>query len=143
MKKIFGILICMLMILPVFSFTTQANPVTKLEIYITGSLPIPLYCHIVGGSISNTGDVTAYNISYEMTIKGGFDNSISETIHGYEYEILPNYALGIALNYIHGFGPVIITFTASASNAENVSATAKGFQIGRFTWVPFSWLFFN
>jgi hypothetical protein len=41
---------------------------------------------------------------------------------------------------IVGFGPVLITMTASAINAENVTGTEKGFQIGGFTWVPFSWI---
>jgi hypothetical protein len=138
--KLIRIMVCLLLIFPVFSFTAIADPSTKLEISIKGSLLLPLYSNVVGGAISNTGDATAYNISYEMTIKGGFGDTINETIQGYEYEILPNYALGIAIMYIHGFGPVIITLTASASNAETVTGTAKGYQIGGFTWVPFSWL---
>lgn len=138
--KLIGSIVCILLIVPVFSCITHADPGPKLEIYITGSLPIPVYCHIVGGAISNTGDATAYNISYEMTIKGGLGNTLDETYQGFEDEILPNYALGIATMYTYGFGPVVITLTASASNAETVTETAQGYQIGGFTLIPFSWL---
>ena len=75
-----------------------------------------------------------------MTIKGGFGGTISETYYGYTNEILPNNGYAIAILDTVGFGPVLITMTVSAINAENVTGTAKGFQIGGFTWVPFSWI---
>lgn len=139
------ILVCLLLIFPVFSVTTLANPDTELELYILGSLPIRLYSHAIFGEIHNTGNTTAYNVSYEITLTGGFGETINETITGYEPEILPDYLLAIAVMYIHGFGPVHITFTVSASNAETVSGTATGYQIGSYTWIPLSWfsLFFK
>ncbi len=138
--KLIRIMVCLLLIFPVFSFTTLADPDTELEIYILGSLPMRLYSRVMFGEIHNTGDTTAYNITYEITITGGFGETINETITGYESEVLPDYVLAIAVIDIHGVGPVYITFTVSASNAETVSGTAKGYQIGSYTWIPFSWL---
>jgi hypothetical protein len=138
--KLMRIMVCLLLILPVFSFTTVADPGPKLEIKIVGGLPINPFIHYVGGVIGNIGDAPAYNISCKMTIKGGFGGTISETRQGYADEILPNNGYAIAILDTVGFGPVLITMTASAINVENVTGTAKGFQIGGFTWVPFSWI---
>jgi hypothetical protein len=138
--KFIRIIVCMLLILPLFSLTTLADPGPKLEIKIVGSLPLPSFSHYVGGVIGNIGDAPAYNISCKMTIKGGFGNTISETRYGYTDEILPNNGYAVSILDAVGFGPVVVTMTASASNAENVTGTAKGFQISGFTWVPFSWI---
>jgi hypothetical protein len=67
-KKIIGILIRLLLILPVFSLTTVADPGPKLEIKIVGGLPINPFIHYVGGVIGNIGVASAYNISCKMTI---------------------------------------------------------------------------
>ena len=139
--KLMRILVCMLLILPIFSSTTVADPGSELKIHIVGSLPLPYYSIVVGGVIANIGDTPAYNISYKMTIRGGIRNTIDETNEGYEKEILPGNALGIGIANTYGFGPVVITVTASSSNTETATATAKGFQIGGFTWIPLSWLF--
>lgn len=74
-------------------------------------------------------------------MKGGIGGTIDETNEGYENEILPGNALGIGISNTYGFGRVVITVTASASNAETVLATTKGFQIGGYAWVPFSWIY--
>ena len=81
--KLIRIMVCLLLVVPVFSCTSLADPGPKLEISITGSLPIRPYSHLVGGTISNTGDTTAYNISYEMTIKGGFGDTIDVSLPGF------------------------------------------------------------
>jgi hypothetical protein len=134
------IMVCLLLILPVFSLTAAANPGPKLEITIFGGLPLPRFSNYVGGVIGNIGDTPAYNISYKLTMKGGFGDTISETIQGDTNEILPNSGYAVIISDTFGFGPVTITLTASAENAENVTGTAQGHQCGGFTWVPFSWL---
>lgn len=139
--QLIRIMICLLMILPVFSLTTVADPGPELEINIAGSLPLPLFSNVVGGVISNIGDAPAYNITYLMTIQGGFNGAIYNIITGDTNEILPGNGFGATIMYTYGFGPVTITMTASTSNAEAVTETVKGFQIGSFTWVPLSWLF--
>lgn len=138
--KLVRIIVCVLLILPVFSLTAVADPGPDLKISIAGSLPLPYFSNVVGGVIGNIGDAPAYNITYHMTIQGGFNGAIYNTIAGNTSEILPNNGFGATMMYTYGFGPVTITMTASASNAETVTGTAKGFQIGGFTWIPFSWL---
>jgi len=139
--KIVGLFVCMLLILPVFSLTAIADPGPQLEINIAGSLPLPYFSNVVGGVIGNIGDAPAYNITYHMTLEGGFNGAIYNSIAGNTSEILPGNGFGATLMYTYGFGLVTITMTASASNAKTVTGTAKGFQIGSFTWIPFSWLF--
>lgn len=139
-KRVVGILICLLMALPAFSLNTVADPGAELEIKIMGGLPLPLFFHLVGGVIGNIGDTTAYNISYKLTIKGGVFGDVQKTIEGFENEILPGNGLSVGMNNVYGFGLVVITLNASATNAENATDTGKGFQIGEFTWVPLSWI---
>ncbi len=139
-SKLIKSMVFMLLIVPTFSFITVADSGPELKIHITGSLPLPLFSKVVGGVIGNFGDAPAYNISYIMTVKGGIGDTIDETNQGYEKEILPGNALGVGMSNIYGFGLVIITIIVSTSNAGTVSATAKGFQIGGFTWVPLSWI---
>ena len=138
--KVMRIMVCLLFLLPVFSLTTTANPGPKLEITIFGGLPLPRFSNYVGGVIGNTGDAPANNISITMTMKGGFGGTISETIQGETNIIAPNTGYAVGISDAFGFGPVTITLTASAENAENATGTAQGYQYRGFTWVPFSWL---
>ena len=140
-KKILGIFICMLMTIPVFSLTTAADPITELEISIAGSLPLPIYFNNMRGVIGNIGDEVAYNINYTIDIQGGFNGGINYTITGDTNAIPPHEGKRILIrNFDRGVGPVMVTMTASAMNAETVTTTVKGFQIRCFTWIPFSWL---
>lgn len=115
---------CLLLTAPVLSVPTAADSNTTLELKIVGSLPLPSLSKNVVGLILNTGDDTAYNISYTMTITGGFSDSINLTNQGDEHEILPHKAFAVGIYGTYGAGPVLITLTASATNAENVTATA-------------------
>lgn len=138
--KLMKIIVCILLILPVFSFITVADPGPELEIIIVGSLLSSGYSNVVYGIISNIGDRTAYNITYEIMIQGRFNGVIYHSSAGALNEILPNYAFPIIITDTHGFCPVRVDMTASSSNAGTVTGTAKGFQLGGFTWIPFSWL---
>jgi hypothetical protein len=138
--KVLIILVCLLFLLPVFSFATVADPGPKLEITILGCLPLPKFSNYVGGVIGNTGDAPAYNISIKLTMLGGFGGTISETIQGDTNIIAPGTGYAVGISDAFGFGPVTITLTASAENAENATGTAHGYQYRGFTWVPFSWL---
>jgi hypothetical protein len=120
--------------------SASADPGAKLEINIMGGLPLPLFFHLVGGVIGNSGDATAENISFKLTITGGAIGGIDETYEGFTDAILPNSAYSVLLNNVYGFGRVTITLAASASNAENATGSAQGFQLREFTWVPFSWI---
>ena len=139
-RKIFGIIVCTLLIIPALSMSAVADPSAKLHIQIFGGLPLPPFIHYVGGAIANLGDTTAYNISYILTVTGGTSGNINITVEGYYEKIKRGYGLGVVTPNAYGFGPVTITLTASASNADSVTVKAKGFQIGDFTWVPLSWI---
>jgi hypothetical protein len=143
-NKLIGILVCMLLIIPALSMSAAADPEAKLDIQIFGGFPLPILIQNAGGVITNIGNNTAYNISYTLSIIGGTSGNINITYEGY-YEYLEplsegGKALGVMTPNANGFGLVTITLTASATNAENVTETAKGFQLGYITWVPMSWL---
>ena len=147
-NKLVGILVCMLLLIPALSMSAAADSEAKLDIQIFGGFPIPVLIQYAGGVIMNIGDTTAYNISYTLSIIGGTSGNINITYEGY-YEYLEPLstggdAFGVMTPNANGFGLVTITLTASATNAGNVTETAKGFQLGYFTWVPMSWfgLFF-
>ena len=141
--KIVGIFVCMLLFIPALSMSAAADSEAKLDIQIFGGFPLPVLIRNAGGVIVNIGDATAYNISYTLSIIGGTSGNINITYEGY-YEYLEPLstggdALGVMTPNANGFGLVTITLTASATNAGNVTETAKGFQLGYFTWVPMSW----
>ncbi len=144
--KIVGIVVCILVSLPAFSILAVADSNTKLITAVYGGFPFPGYgpvpdlIHNVSGSVFNIGKVPAYNISCTLTITGGINNNINKTI-SYNYnQLSPKRAMEIRLMDTYGFGPVIITITVSATNADTATRTAKGFQMGGFTWVPLSWI---
>ena len=143
-KELIGIIICSLMIGPMVTVSAISDPVAILDIQIYGGLPIPILMQNAGGVIINIGDVTAYDISFNLTIVGGTSGDININYEGYYENLEPasssGDALGIVTSEAYGFGPVIITLSASASNAESLTVKAKGFQIGGFTWVPLSWI---
>ena len=143
-KKIIGIFVCMLLLIPVLSMSVVADPGAKLNIQIFGGLPFFFGLRNVGGAIGNIGDDIAHNVSYNFTMKGGFNDLIDYSFEDYFGNIPPNGSVGIATDAVNGFGLVTITLSATSSNAGNVTKTRKGFQIGYFTWVPMSWfgLFF-
>jgi hypothetical protein len=126
------------MVLPALSVPAAADQETTLSVDIRGGLPIPLFNHRVNGAILNAGDTSAYNISFTFTITGGFGGYIDTTITHTFDELIPGMGYAFGITDIRGFGPVMITLSASASNAENVTRTVKGIQLGGFTWVPLS-----
>jgi len=143
-KKIVGILVCMLLVISVFSITAIADPGAKLENKIFGGFPLIFGIRNVGGTIVNTGDAIAHNVSFNFTVIGGSNGSIDYTYADYWGDLSPNGSLGIVTDAVQGFGLVTLSLSASSSNAGNLTETAKGFQLGYFTWVPMSWfgLFF-
>lgn len=143
-KKLIGIFVCMLLLIPALSMSAAADSEAKLDIQIFGGFPLPVLIRNAGGVIVNIGDTTAYNISYTLSIIGGTSGNINIIYEGY-YEYLEplstsGNALGVMTPNANGFGLVTITLTASATNADSVTVKAKGFQIGDFTWVPLSWV---
>lgn len=140
MRKRFSLLLlCLLVMLPAFSVPAAAGE-AKLAVDIFGGLPVPLFNHRVGGAIVNTGDAATYNVSLTLTITGGIDRRINTTVEHTLEELAPGTGYGFGITETRGLGAVIITLSASASNAENATRTVKGIQLWRFTWVPLSWV---
>jgi hypothetical protein len=138
-KPLIGIVVCILILLPALSTPAVAVSDTKLYIGIIGGNLLPVRFNFVNGWIVNIGDNPAYNVSYTFAITGGFNNDINATFSDNWSEMPPKTGWGF-FNDAYGFGPVTITLTVSASNADNVTKSVNGFQIGKRTLIPFSLL---
>jgi hypothetical protein len=143
MKKssIYTITIIILITLP--SLPASTEPETQLDIHLYGGLPIPSLFQSTGGIIINTGDTTAYNISWLLIINGTTDNI--NLIYDGTYQALEPLAtsgtsLGITILNVQGFGLISITLSAIATNAEPITKKAYGIQLGKYTWIPLSWI---
>jgi hypothetical protein len=138
-KPLIGMIVIILIVLPAVSTPSVAESDTELYIGIFGGIPVVGGLTIVNGWIMNIGDNPAYNISYTFSITGGFNNDINETFSGNESKMPPKSAMG-GLYDAYGFGPVTITLSVSASNADNVTKIINGFQIGKRTLISFPML---
>ncbi len=142
--KIISMIIFMLILIPVISTSAFADEEAKLEIQIYGGLPLPILIKNVGGVITNTGNATAFNITFKLSIIGGKSNSINISTDGFCDYLEPfdtgGESIGVFIPYAHGFGLVKITLSVSASNVDNFHVSALGFQLGDITWVPLSWI---
>ena len=133
-KKIIGIFVCMLLItISVCTLSVTADPEPKLRVGVFGASVLAL--RQAGGIIWNDGVDTILDVQYTFTIRGGYDNSINITISGDagDGDIEVNQAYSIPTNKAKGYGPVTLTMTATSSNADEATATSKGFQIGPYT----------
>ena len=131
-KKIIGIFVCTLMIIPVCTLSASADPESELRVGIFGASMMS-GLRRVGGIIYNDGLDTIQNVQYTFTITGGSDDSIDITISDDVGNIENNQGYMISTNEARGYGPVTITMTATSSNAGEATATSQGFQIGPYT----------
>lgn len=136
-KRIISILICILLALPIFSITAVAAPTSEIYIDVLGGYWFPKLIHFAGGMIINYDLTnTVYNITYNITVTG----KVNATAEGHYAHTGPERPIFVSIpGGLQGFGRVSITLTVSISNVYNTTKTAKGFQIGGFTWVPLSW----
>lgn len=132
-RKIIGIFVCMLMLVPFLSTMTAADPGPELKVEaFCGSILTGI--SRAGGVACNGGDGTISDIQVTLTITGGFDGSIDETYQDTTPDELgKDGAIVFLTSGAQGFGPVTITFTATSSNAGEATATIKGFQLGPIT----------
>jgi hypothetical protein len=132
-RPLIGMIVIILILLPALSTPSVAESETELSIGICSGFAV------VNKWIMNIGDNPAYNVSYTSSITGGFNNNINITTSSNVSKIPPKYAMG-SLTKMFGFGPVTITLSVSASNADNITKSVKGFQIGRRTLISFHML---
>jgi len=103
----------------IWEFTTELAE-TTLGIEITGGFGV----HVV---IRNVGDTDAIDVEWNVDITGGFLGRIDWSDEGY-VSILPSDGeIVVDIPLIIGLGPIEITATAYASNAEAVSEAKNGF----------------
>lgn len=108
---------------------------TQLTARVYGSLTL-LGINRVGLGISNQGNVVAHDVSYTFTVAGGFDDTIHFTRTDELDDIQPYHSVAVVYTRaVSGFGPVTVSMTADSSNANDVSASAVGFQLGYFVFV--------
>ena len=133
-NKICGIFVCTLLItISVCTLSVSAYQESELRVGVFGASMLAL--RQAGGIIWNDGVDTIRDVQYTFTIRGGYDNSINITISGDagDGDMEVNQAYSIPTKEAKGFGLVTLTMTATSSNADESTATAKGFQIGPYT----------
>ena len=131
MKKIFGIFICMLLLIPVLSSTVTASQEPKLEIgKIRGRSTLILGALVIV-EIKNTGDVDAQDVTWNFNVKHPifkkldfmFDDTIDMIKAGDTLEKT------VMLSWI---GRLKITVTACVPGGDPVTKTVNGFSIFGF-----------
>ena len=145
MKKIIvGFLVCMLMIIPVFSTTIATNAGPKLEIEISDwekhTNPIIRYSH--GVQIKNVGDETAEGLAVDFWVTGGIFSKLRELLGIREYwayggnKLEPNKDTycPVHLNVFY-LGNVELTAKVWADNAEPVTKTVNAYASAIFIWI--------
>ncbi|MCX6666424.1 MAG: choice-of-anchor J domain-containing protein [Euryarchaeota archaeon] len=108
----------------------QITPKTTIAIKQIG------YGSGVSAEIKNTGNLTAENIEWKITVKGGMQGKINVVSNGTIAKLKRNGddhqdAATVTSGSFFGFGMVDITVTASTNDAspKEVSRSAKGFVI--------------
>jgi hypothetical protein len=113
--------------------TASADPDPELNVGVFGA-SMMTGLRQAGFVISNDNeDFVATDIHYTFTVTGGFDDSIDYTMEGQKDELRSNQAFLFSTPSISGFGPVTLTITTVSSNAQDVTATRSGFQLGPYT----------
>ena len=102
---------------------------TTLKIEITKGIKL-----WVTATITNIGNETATNLSSTISIQGGILHriNVTSTCHGgcgCNTTLNPNKSVERSTRIL-GFGPIDITASAQAANAQKVEATATGFALG-------------
>ena len=125
-KKVIGILLCLLVIVPVLSVTAGAEQGPELEIgEIRGGI---LYNTV---EIKNVGDADASDVKCWVNQSGGlFGLSMNNCLRGFQlasgHSEIVDHPVGFA------FGTITITVTAFIPGENLVSKTVNAFVIGIF-----------
>ena len=114
MKKIIGILVCMLMVVPALSMTAVADPETEIFVVVNYTF--------LFGQIINLGYEDAENVSWTVTInQRGFIISDLEEEYSGSIDVI---RIGTQVDFdlyngtFFGLGIIIVNAEASGENAE-------------------------
>ncbi|EMR75120.1 hypothetical protein MBGDF03_00909 [Thermoplasmatales archaeon SCGC AB-540-F20] len=86
----------------------------------------------VKADVKNTGDASAYNVEWSMTITGGILGLVNKHTSGTKEELPAGAKEQIRSGLFLGLGAVIIKITADADNVEEVTVTRSAFKLGPF-----------
>ena len=144
LKKLIGIVICMLMVIPVFSTSIAADSGAELEIEISDYFEStnPIIRSSLGVQIENVGDETASGIAVDFWVSGGIFSKLRERLKMEDYwayggnKIEPDKKTycPIYLNWLY-LGNIEMTAKVWADNAEPVTKTINAFASVGFIWV--------
>lgn len=133
-KRLFSILVSILLISVIFSFNASADESIDFKVGVFGASLLTGFKQIGGVINNNNMDESVYNISYTFSVKGINDDSINFVYSDYIDKLDPNTAFLFTINFINGFGPVVISLNATTSNAGFDDESIKGFQVGPYTF---------
>jgi hypothetical protein len=102
-------------------FKTYGLKKTILNLTVTSTFLRPTI------AIKNTGEATAQNITWQVSVRGGIFNKINNTFNGTQTELIPADEILVRFGMIIGFGPIVVTMSASALNGKEVTITINGF----------------
>lgn len=133
-KKIAGIIVFILLVLPILAPMATADQETDLEIEIIGGRKIKRKIYFI---VRNIGNATAWNVHMDGRIDGG----LIIGPRGYPFKGYSSMSPGVAVLHTFivpgpGLGRIKIAVTAYADNADTVNATVNGFIFGRFVILP-------
>jgi hypothetical protein len=103
-------------------FITYGIDGTELEVEIQGGLP---FATIV---IRNVGNISAYDVEWNITIRGGILGLLNKSIVGSFAELPPDDEIRIPLTLL-GLGKIEINIQVSAMNVPPWEYTLEGFLI--------------
>ena len=139
-KTIFMIIIISVLLISIAttanSKTAQVtNQQTELSIDFVGSVRL-LFLPAVGYAVNNIGNEIAENVIGQFTVEGGLTGNINFDVTYDFNDIDPDH--GLIVSYPHaidGFGFVTVNVDVTCDNAEPISKTARGLQIGMRTFI--------
>ncbi len=137
-KRTIYTLVCMLLAVPLFSFTAAAAPTADFNVQVLGGNFLPSFMHFTGGTLINYDLSNAtYDVTYRIEVTGKINTSYEAT---YVHDG-PERPMFVTIpNGTQGLGVIIVKLTVSTSDGYSIAKSAKGIQIGGFTWIPLSWM---
>lgn len=133
-KRLFSILVGIMLISVIFSLNAIADESIDFKVGVFGASLLTGFKQIGGVINNNNMDESVYNISYTFSVKGINDDSINFVYSDYIDKLDPSTAFLFTINFINGFGPVVISLNATTSNAGFDDESIKGFQVGPYTF---------
>jgi hypothetical protein len=105
-------------------FASAKTPAPELSITVSGHR---------GMTIKNIGDAPAYNVSWSITVKGGFILLGKSSSGNLPEPLEPGQEITVgSIGFLLGFGVIEITYAVSADNVPRISKTLTGKLLGFF-----------